>query len=66
MSEEVIPKIDIIIKEKYGNYRPRAYKPFKRIHEAIQKGLQNDERFLEFLEAQVKDRPVYKSPIIKL
>lgn len=62
MSEDITNKINAIVKEKYGNYLPRGYKPFKRIHEAIRKGLNNDEKFLEFLEAQVKDRPVYRSP----
>jgi hypothetical protein len=64
MNEETTNKINSIIKDKYGDYKPRAYKPFKNIHEAIRKGLNNDDKFLEFLEAQVKGRPVYKSPLL--
>lgn len=66
MSKKQIPdRINEIIKISYGNYTPKAYKPFKKLHEAIRKGLNNDEKFLEFLEAQIKDRPVYSIPFVK-
>jgi hypothetical protein len=64
MNEEISNKINIIIKEKYGNYEPRGYKPFKRLHEAIRKGLNDDEKFLDFLETQVKNRPKYESQLL--
>ena len=62
---ELTKKNESIIKESYGNYLPRGWRPFKKLHAAIRKGLNNDEKFLEFLEAQIKDRPVYQSPLIK-
>lgn len=58
-------RIAQIIDEQYSGYRGRAFKSLQKAHSLIRLA-EGEEKFLDFLEKQVREHPMPKYPTYTL